>query len=103
MGEVCLHTPKPTQDVYSENGNSSSGGNPGEGLFCAWFSMCKAVAAYHNCDQAGDPCNRSGEEGFKCGETAIEGQAADLREGQDGKCEDNYEWKGSSEELSLLW
>ena len=73
MGEVCLHTPKPTQDIHSENGNASSGGHPSEGLFRAWFSVRETVAADHDCDQACHSRNGSREEHFKCGESIVEG------------------------------
>ena len=99
MGEACLHTPKPTQDVHSENGNTSSGGNPSEGLFRAGFAVRKAIAADHNCNQAGDPRNRSSEEGLESGEAGVKGRAADLRESWDGKRQENYNRKCSAAKL----
>ena len=72
MGEM-LDTPEPGQDVDSENGNSGAGGDTGESLLCAGFSMRETVAANHNCNQAGDFRNGSGEEGLHGGEAGVEG------------------------------
>ena len=95
MGEVCLHTPEPTQDIHSENGNASSGGDTSECLLRARFSVRETVAADHDCDQARHPGDGSGEEHFKCRETAIEGRAADLRKSRDSESQENYNRKCS--------
>ena len=58
---MCLHTPEPTQDVHSEDGNAGSGGDPSKGLLGSWFPMGEAVTADHNGNQAGDLGNRSCE------------------------------------------
>ena len=41
----ALNAPEPTQDVHGENGNARSGGNAGQRLFCAGFTVGEAIAA----------------------------------------------------------
>ena len=84
-GRVYLHTPKPTQDVHSENGNSGSGGDSGQRPLRAGFSVCESVAPDNDGDQARDSSNRSGEERFEGGESAVEGRAARLSKRGNGK------------------
>src|ERR1019366_7820098 len=60
----ALYSPEPTQDIQSENGNAGSGGNAGQRLFCAGFTVGEAIAADDNGDQTSNLRNGAGEEGL---------------------------------------
>ena len=64
-GRVKLRAPKPTQYVRGHDRDAGSGRNASESLFGAWFTMSETVPADHNCDQACDLRNGSGEKGLK--------------------------------------
>jgi len=59
-----LNAPEPTQDIHGENGNAGSGGDTGERLLRAGFTVGEAVAADDNGDQACNLRNGSGEKGL---------------------------------------
>ncbi len=71
--ERRLHAPQPAQNIHRENGDSSSGGDTGERLFRARFPVSEAIAAHHNCDQARNLGDGSGETGLESRKTSVEG------------------------------
>ena len=69
-------SPEPGQYVGRENRDSSSRCNTGESLFRARLSMCELIAANHNCDQAGDFRDRTGEQVLHGGKARVKGRSA---------------------------
>src|ERR1700691_1129949 len=85
--ECGLDAPEPAQNVDRHDGDSGSGGDPRQGLFCAWLTVRETVAANHDGDEAGDLGDGSREQSLKRIESGIEGTRLGLR-GQRDKQQD---------------
>jgi hypothetical protein len=70
--EVWLYAPKPTQNVHGEDRYSGPGGDAGERLLRARFTMREAVAPDHDCYKTCNLRDRSGEKRLDCIEASIE-------------------------------
>src|SRR5579859_1527942 len=69
-----LYTPQPGKDVGSENSDARASGDARKSLFCSRFSMRKAVAPDHDCDEACDFGDGPSEESLQCGKSGVEGR-----------------------------
>ena len=76
---MALYAPEPTQDIHCKYRNARSGGNAGQRLFCAGFSVGEAVTADHDGDQTSDLRDCPSEQRLQCVKTSIERTSLGLK------------------------